>query len=180
MRKLMKISAAIVLLPLALWLSTFYANWFVSTDYVASLGDVLLGKPSIVVSFEMDKAKTEVILSELKEQTAQRHDVNAAWVNQLSDANILLVAITDWKHAKFMERVPGLEESSRLAQEKTPTEDRALYKLSQAGKVILVVVIYMYPKLDGETLDCIVGDFTEILAEPFRNLSDPIQTCLDE
>ena len=179
MQNYLKIGAAIILLPLSLWASIWYANWFTGAGLNASLSALVSGNPKVAVSLEIDRNRSETVIPKFKDIVAKHSLGSVRWVEELSEANVLLVAFTSWENAVILEDVPGLEETSRAARKLTEADGRAIYALSQGGKVILVAVIYVSPRLDDATIRCIADDFAGILYESFPADRNPIPACLD-
>jgi hypothetical protein len=140
------------------------------------LTDIISDDPRIAVVFELDQKEADELRARLKEDMPLKAKIEAEWVSKSSNANIILIAVKNWKNMTYFENVPGMGAIVENIKP-LPDEQRRVILAGQGTDGKIVTVVYNIPDLGRLSFDCLAGDFAKNMVE-IQDI-DLLNTCLE-
>ena len=140
--------------------------------------DLVSGELRVVVSFELESDNTRQLLDKMKFKAGEVGGLKISWMERLSEANVLVVAVKEWSHTLYFKDVKGLSDFAASANGLSKQDHRTIFTINSPDGIVLVVVAYMVPELDTWAFDCIAGNFSEVIIDASRYSEESFAGCL--
>jgi hypothetical protein len=159
--------ALLVFLPTYLYLSS-----------PEGVRDLVGGEVRVAVAFELEPELTGQLVETINLRMVALDVQNISWMERLSEANVLLVAVKNWSHTLHFENVDGLGDFARSVNRLSAEDYRSIVTVNSPEGIVLVVVAYMVPDLNTWAFDCISENIAEAMVDASRKSEDSFGHCI--